>query len=73
MILYFIAGFIAGFIYALFVKDMRFNNIAALTHDDWKEFMQQAFEFAQCCAKSPDNGITTEFARDKAQFLPQHQ
>lgn len=67
------AGFIAGFIYALFVKDMRFNDIAALTHDDWKEFMQQAFEFAQCCAKSPDNGITTEFARDKAQFLPQHQ
>ena len=67
------AGFIAGFIYALFVKDMRFNDIAALTHDDWKEFMQQAFEFAQCCAKSPDNGITTEFARNKAQFLPQHQ
>jgi fructokinase len=64
------AGFIAGFIYALFVKNMSLSDINTLTPTDWQELMKHAFDFAKCCEQSPSNCITPEFAREKAQLLP---
>ena len=63
------AGFIAGFIYAIFANGIKTSDVAVLSESQWKELMKQAFEFAHCCAQSPTNCITPEFAKEKASKL----
>lgn len=65
------AGFIAGMIYGMIVSDIKQADVSTLTDEAWKGLMNEAFEFAACCAQSDTNCLSAEFARKKAQSLPQ--
>jgi fructokinase len=63
------AGFIAGIIYEIIRCDLHQADISTLNPQVWKEIMNQAFEFAACCAANPGNCLSGDFAREKAQLL----
>ncbi len=65
------AGFIAGLIYDLIVKDIKYSDIATLSPSRWEEVMHTAFEFAECCSRSDNNCVTSEFAQQRGVSLNQ--
>lgn len=64
------SGFIAGLIYGIFSMDLKLNDLSILTQEKWNQLMAHAFEFAQCCAESDNNCITSDFAQAKSRMLP---
>jgi len=65
------AGFIAGVIFELINLDIRRADIETLSSDLWKKVTDGAFEFAANCAFSDNNCLSDDFAKAKAQLLPQ--
>lgn len=64
------AGFIAGLIYSLIALDIKHSAISTLPQLQWQHVLDEAFAFAQECASSNTNCISTEFAQEKMQQLP---
>ena len=50
--------------------DLKLNDLSILTQEKWNQLMAHAFEFAQCCAESDNNCITSDFAQAKSRMLP---
>lgn len=65
------AGFIAGMIYEIIRQNLRQSDIPTLSPQVWNKIMEQAFDFAACCASSPDNCISAQFAQTKSSLLPE--
>ena len=65
------AGFIAGVIYELIARDLRWGDIGLLSPEKWKDVIGGAFEFAANAASNSDNCIAPDFARKKSALLPQ--
>ncbi len=57
------AGFIAGVTHQFIARDIKHGDIELMDSKAWHEVMTQAFEFASCCAASPTNTLSDEFAK----------
>ena len=64
------AGFIAGVIYELIARGLRWGDIGILSPEKWKDVVDGAFEFAANSASGEDNCISPDFARKKSALLP---
>lgn len=65
------AGFIAGVIYELIARDLRWMDIDTLSSSLWREIMEGAFEFAAGSISYHDKGIDPLFISNKRAALPQ--
>ena len=60
------AGYTAGIIYGMVAADLRHKTIANTDAQTWQQIAQGAYAFAEECAASATNCISSEFAQQKA-------
>lgn len=60
------AGYTAGIIYGMVAADLRHKTIANTDAQTWMQIAKGAYAFAEECAASATNCISSEFAQQKA-------